>query len=114
LMPTPSVPLTSVSRHIASSHSSVLPCLFYIHVVIFLSRRIILATFLFDYIGKNAISLGEVDNLVELIQARRLGLGNFFLLTLDALDRSINESLDGLERASIKRGLTNFFFLEPR
>jgi hypothetical protein len=65
-------------------------------------------------IGKNAISLGEVDDLLELIQARRLGLGNFFLLTLDALDRSINASLDGLERTSIKRGLTNFFSLEPR
>jgi hypothetical protein len=48
-------------------------------------------------IGKNAISLGEVDNLVELIQSQRLGLGNLFLLTLDALNRSINVSLNGLE-----------------
>jgi hypothetical protein len=61
-------------------------------------------------IGKNAISVGEVDNLVKLIRAWRLGLGNVFLLTLDALDWS----LDGLERTSIKRGLTNFFFIEPR
>jgi hypothetical protein len=38
-----------------------------------------------------------------------LGLENIFLLTLDALDRSINASLGGLERTSIKRGLTNFF-----
>jgi hypothetical protein len=61
------------------------------------------------FIGKNAMSLCEVDDIVELIPARRVGLTTFFFQP-----RCPPWEPHLIERTSIKRGLTNLFFIEAR
>jgi hypothetical protein len=57
-------------------------------------------------LAKNTIPVSEVDNLVELIQAQQLGLGNIFLLILNTSICRPNESLNGLKQTSIgKKGV---------
>jgi hypothetical protein len=55
------------------------------------------------YISKNMIPVSEVDNLVELIQAQQVGLGNTFLLILNTSNWSPNESLNSVKQTMIRK-----------